>query len=97
MLLNILFYCVIIVVILRWVFGDENKKKQQLQNAEEKAADKTIVELISGDNVVCYLDARGVVQYYEISSSSEQVGYYIDAAFKQDAFTVEGRVYIYSE
>jgi len=38
MLLNILFYCVIIVVILRWVFGDENKKKQQLQNAEEKAA-----------------------------------------------------------
>jgi len=65
--------------------------------AEEKAADKTIVELISGDNVVCYLDARGVVQYYEISSSSEQVGYYIDAAFKQDAFTVEGRVYIYSE
>ena len=65
--------------------------------ADEKVADRTILELSPRDTVVCYIDIRGEVQYYEISSSSEQVGYYIDAAFKKTAFSAEGRAYIYSE
>ena len=65
--------------------------------AEEKVADGTILELSPNDTVVCYLDIRGEVQYYEKNSSSEQVGYFIDSVFQEADYTPVGRVYIYNE